>query len=125
MSNSILIVEDEPTMQMLLRHILQRKGYETDIFNNGEEALTAVHKKEYTLIISDVLLPGIDGISLCKYVKEQPAISAIPFILLTSQAQKDEMKKGLDAGADLYMIKPFSVEELLSKIDEIVHTKRV
>jgi CheY-like chemotaxis protein len=116
----VLVVEDEPSMQILLRYILNRAGYDITLATNGPEAKELLLKHSFDLICSDVMMSGIDGIQLCTWVNEQPALRDIPFVILSSRAQHGERELGMRAGADAYLTKPFDVEELLETLRSLL-----
>lgn len=108
-------------MQRLLGHVLRNSGYEVEIVDNGlkgREALVA--DQSYDLIVSDVMMSGIDGIALCRWAKETPSVEPIPFVILSSRAQKGEREEGLQAGADVFMTKPFDIDKLVETINELI-----
>lgn len=113
----VLIVEDESSMQILLRHLLLRSGYAVTLASNGLEAkelLLGEHR--FDLICSDVMMSGIDGIQLCTWAKNHEKLRDIPFVILSSRAQQGEKELGLQAGADAYLTKPFDVHDLLATL---------
>jgi twitching motility two-component system response regulator PilH len=116
----VLVVEDEPSMQVLLRHVLGRAGYEVSLATNGPEAKKILLERQFDLICSDVMMSGFDGIQLCTWVNQQPELRNIPFIILSSRAQLGERELGMRAGADAYLTKPFDVEELVMTLRSIV-----
>lgn len=113
----VLIVEDESSMQILLRHLLLRSGYGVTLASNGLEAkeLLLGHH-HFDLICSDVMMSGIDGIQLCTWAKNHERLRDIPFVILSSRAQQGEKELGLQAGADAYLTKPFDVHDLLATL---------
>ena len=121
----VLVVEDEPSMQVLLRHVLSRAGYEVTLATNGPEAKQILLDRHFDLICSDVMMSGCDGIQLCTWVNQQPRLRDIPFIILSSRAQHGERELGMRAGADAYLTKPFDVEELVSTLRAIVVVRTI
>ena len=112
----ILVVEDEKSMQILLRHALAREGYAVTLAANGLEAKQFLAKEYFDLICSDVMMSGVDGIELCTWAKAQGSMKAVPFVILSSCAQLAEIADGYNAGADYYITKPFHMRYLLSVI---------
>ncbi|MFT3993109.1 MAG: response regulator transcription factor [Dysgonomonas sp.] len=113
----LFLCEDDENLGMLLREYLQAKGYETDLFIDGEVGYKGFVKEKYDLCILDVMMPKKDGITL---VKEIRAINTeIPIIFLTAKNMKDDILEGFKAGADDYITKPFSMEELVLRIEAI------
>ncbi len=119
----VLVVEDEPSMQILMRHLLTRAGYNVTIANNGPEAQEYLADNTYDLICSDVMMSGMDGIQLCGWVKEQESLKKIPFVILSSRAQHAEKEIGLKAGADAYLTKPFDINDLMSTLKKVTAEK--
>ncbi len=113
MSVHILIVEDDPAIGKLLRRALLLEGYETTLVGNGSEGLEAFYSLKPDLIILDLMLPGIDGVEVCKRIREE---SDVPILMLTARDQVDDRVLGLDSGADDYVTKPFDIDELLARL---------
>lgn len=112
----ILIVEDSRVQAAQLRHLLEENNYRVTVATNGKEALVAVQHKLPTLIISDIMMPEMNGYELCTYLKADPAFNDIPVILLTSLSDPYDIIKGLQAGADNFLTKPYDAQYLLSRI---------
>lgn len=118
----LFLCEDDENLGMLLREYLQAKGYETDLFTDGEAGYKGFVKDKYDLCILDVMMPKKDGISLVKDIR---AINTdIPIIFLTAKNMKDDILEGFKAGADDYITKPFSMEELVLRIEAIFRRVR-
>lgn len=109
----ILIVEDERQMAMFIEMELVHEGYAADVVYDGIQALKIFNINEYDLILLDVMLPGLNGIEVCKKIRQ---FSYIPIILLTAKSDIPDKVSGLDAGANDYITKPFAIEELLARI---------
>lgn len=120
MAGTILIVDDEPSICELLAFNLNKAGYQTVEADNGHRALELVATTKPDLIVLDVMLPGIDGMEVCRILKGQQHTAGIPIIMLT--AKNDEVDKiiGLELGADDYMTKPFSPRELVARIKAVL-----
>lgn len=118
----ILVVEDEPSMQVLLRHHLTRAGFRVTLVPNGLDAKEILQEQEFDLICSDVMMSGVDGIELCRWTKGQEKLKNIPFILLSSRAQNMDKEVGIEAGADVYLTKPFDVQELVNILKRLTGT---
>lgn len=113
----LFLCEDDENLGMLLREYLQAKGYDTDLYTDGEAGYKGFVKEKYDLCILDVMMPKKDGITL---VKEIRAINTdIPIIFLTAKNMKEDILEGFKAGADDYITKPFSMEELVLRIEAI------
>ena len=112
----ILVVEDSPTQAENLRYRLEQQGYRVFEARNGEEAIKMIEQIRPTVVISDILMPKMDGFLLCKKIKANTNLKNIPFILLTALSDPQDVLKGLECGADDFVIKPFDEEYLLAKI---------
>lgn len=112
----IVIAEDSLTQAENVKYILERKGYRVACGKNGREALKLVEEQIPDLVISDIIMPEMDGYELCKSIKTNNDLKNVPVILLTSLADTEDVLKGLECGADNYIIKPFSDEHLISRI---------
>lgn len=113
---TILIVEDEQAIALLIKYNLEKAGYETICVSNGNKVLPAVEKNNPSLILLDWMLPEISGLELCKIIRSNPEHKNTPIIMLTAKGQEEDKVAGLSAGADDYVTKPFSVPELLARI---------
>jgi len=116
MSARILIVEDEEPLTMLLRYNLEAEGYDVDTASRGDEADTRLKEKAPDLVVLDWMLPGLSGIELCRRLRARPETRALPIIMLTARGEESEKVRGLATGADDYIVKPFSVPELLARV---------
>lgn len=114
----ILLTEDDPNLGMLLQEYLSAKGYQTDLARNGEEGLKAFLEKPYDMCILDVMMPKKDGFSLAKEIRMKD--KEVPIIFLTAKSMKEDTIQGFRVGADDYMTKPFSMEELLMRMKAIL-----
>lgn len=110
----ILIAEDEPDMAMGLQDNLQFEGYEALVAADGEQALALAQNERPDLILLDVMMPKLDGLEVCRRIRETG--SAVPIIMLTAKSQELDVVRGLEVGADDYITKPFGVHELLARI---------
>lgn len=114
----VLLAEDDENLGSLLREYLVAKELKTDLFVNGELALEGFKKNKYDLCILDVMMPKMDGFTLAREIRKLNKI--VPFIFLTAKSLKEDVIEGFTAGADDYMTKPFSMEELLFRIHAIL-----
>jgi DNA-binding response OmpR family regulator len=113
MPDKILIVEDEPALQETLAYNLARQGYQTETAADGYSALEAARRFTPDLILLDLMLPGLDGIEVCRILRQE---TSIPIIMLTARDDEIDRIIGLEIGADDYVTKPFSIRELLARI---------
>ena len=116
MGARILIVEDEEPLMLLLRYNLEAEGYAVESAARGDEADTRLKENPPDLVLLDWMLPGISGIELCRRLRARPETRQLPIIMLTARGEESEKLRGLSTGADDYMVKPFSVPELLARV---------
>jgi two-component system phosphate regulon response regulator PhoB len=116
MSAHILIVEDEEPLTLLLRYNLEAAGYTVDCAARGDEAELKLRETTPDLVLLDWMLPGLSGIEICRRLRARPATAKLPIIMLTARGEESERVRGLGTGADDYVVKPFSVPELLARI---------
>lgn len=119
----ILVVEDNPELLMLMHHILKSQ-YHVLVAKNGKEALKIIHKTPLDLIVSDVMMPEMNGFELTREIKEDPNYSHLPIILLTANTQEENEEEALKIGADEYLTKPFRLGDLRLRIDNIIENRR-
>jgi DNA-binding response OmpR family regulator len=112
----ILIVEDDHDIATLIAHYMERAGHSTDRLAAGSAVLPHLRRTGADLVILDVMLPGMDGLQVCRAMRDEPATSAIPVIMLTARGEEADRVAGLDLGADDYVTKPFSPRELVSRV---------
>ncbi|MFT0892505.1 phosphate regulon transcriptional regulator PhoB [Pseudochelatococcus sp. G4_1912] len=112
----ILIVEDEEALTLLLRYNLEAEGYSVDSVARGDDAEIRLREQAPDLILLDWMLPGISGIELCRRVRARSETERLPIIMLTARGEEGERIRGLATGADDYVVKPFSVPELLARV---------
>ncbi len=116
----ILVVEDSPTQSMYLKLLLEEAGYTVHMARNGKEGLAATLKKNPALIISDVMMPEVSGYEMCRAIKDDPRLTTIPVILLTTLSDPEDILRGIEAKADYYLTKPFDETALLSRVKDIL-----
>lgn len=117
----IMIVEDEETIQELLKYNLQREGFQVPVCcDNGEDALENAVTYQPDLILLDLMLPGINGLSVCRKLKSEDATRNIPIIMLTAKSEESDIVIGLELGADDYLTKPFSPKVLIARIRAVL-----
>ena len=120
MSASVLIIEDEEPIQILLKYNLEAEGYRVRSSAQGEDVAYLIAEERPDLILLDWMLPGISGIEVCRLVRAKPETRDIPIIMLTARSEEAEKVRGLATGADDYLVKPFSIPELLMRIKTIL-----
>ncbi|MFZ1815363.1 MAG: phosphate regulon transcriptional regulator PhoB [Rhizobiaceae bacterium] len=116
MNPFILVVEDEESISMLLQYNLEAEGYRVQVAATGDEAELAIAESLPDLIVLDWMLPGISGIELCRRLRQRAGTRHLPVIMLTARGEESERIRGLATGADDYVVKPFSVPELMARI---------
>ncbi len=121
----ILVVEDEEDIQELMSYNLGKEGYDVICADDGESALKKVKSKKPNLIILDLMLPGIDGLSVCKQLRADTDTRDIPVVMLTAKGEEADVVSGLEVGADDYVTKPFSPRVLLARIRAVLRRKEV
>lgn len=109
----ILVVEDDPPLAATLQRVLATEGYDVEAAGDGNEALRRARERPFDLVVLDVMLPGMDGIAVCKRLR---TTGPIPILLLTALGGTEQRVRGLDSGADDYLVKPFAYEELLARV---------
>ena len=117
---TILVIEDEKNILELVKYNLEEAGYRVTIANRGDSGLELARKEKPSLIILDLMLPGIDGIEVCKILKQNYKTTPIPIIMLTAKGQEADKIVGLELGADDYMTKPFSPRELIARVKAVL-----
>jgi DNA-binding response OmpR family regulator len=122
MSTKILVVDDEPRYLRLLEANLLTKGYEVITAMDGEQGLEAFSANPVDLVLLDVMLPGMDGFTVCQRIRQ---FSTVPIIMLTAKGEEHDRVRGLDVGADDYLVKPFSVMELLARVRAVLRRAEV
>lgn len=116
----ILIVDDEEDVLELVRFNLSKEGYITETAGSGEEALTKVRGKVPDLILLDLMLPGVDGLQVCKQIKSDSKTDHVPIIMITAKGEETDIVTGLELGADDYVTKPFSPKVLVARVRRIL-----
>ena len=121
---TILLIEDEKNIAELVKYNLEQEGFLMQHASRGDTGLEQARKSKPDLIILDLMLPGLDGIEICKILKQNEKTSAIPIIMLTAKAQESDRIVGLELGADDYVTKPFSPRELVARVKAVLRRGR-
>jgi two-component system, OmpR family, alkaline phosphatase synthesis response regulator PhoP len=116
----ILVVDDEPAILELVRFNLLREGFTVTTVEEGTKALEVVHAQPPDLLVLDLMLPGIDGLEVCRRLKQDPATRQIPIVMLTAKGEESDIVIGLELGADDYIPKPFSPRVLIARIKAVL-----
>ncbi len=120
----ILVVDDEEDILAVVRYNLERGGYRVTCAADGDQALGHARREPPDLILLDLMLPGLNGLEVCRLLKEDPKTERIPIVMLTAKGEERDVVKGLDAGADDYVVKPFSPQILLSRVKAVLRRVR-
>jgi phosphate regulon transcriptional regulator PhoB len=116
----ILVVDDETDIVELISYNLKKEGFSIDSALDGETALSKLKKKRYDLVVLDLMLPGIQGMELCRILRNDPKTEALPIIMLTAKGEEVDKILGLEMGADDYITKPFSPRELVARVKAVL-----
>lgn len=116
----ILAVDDEPNIVRLIQVNLERHGYQVETANNGAQALAKIRASRPDLLVSDVMMPEMDGFELLANIRRDPQLMDLPVIMLTAKAQDRDVLEGYKTGADMYLTKPFNPQELLAFVKRIL-----
>jgi phosphate regulon transcriptional regulator PhoB len=116
----ILVIDDEPDIVELIRYNLSKEGFAVSTAPDGEEALRSIKAGDFALIILDLMLPGIQGMELCRILKKDPKTENLPIIMLTAKVEEVDRVLGLESGADDYITKPFSPRELVARVKAVL-----
>ena len=120
MSEKILVVEDEPDILDLVSYNLKQAGFDVVPVETGEEALDVAARESLALVVLDLMLPGIDGLEVCRLLKQRAESKGVPVLMLTARTEEVDRIVGLELGADDYLVKPFSPRELVLRIRAIL-----
>lgn len=118
--SKIIVVEDEADILDVIEYNLTREGYKVLGFRDGEQGLEAIRGEDPQLVLLDLMLPGMDGIEICKKVKEDPVTRDVPVIMITAKTEESDVVLGLGVGADDYVSKPFSPKELVARVKAVL-----
>ena len=116
----VLIVEDEAPLVTMLRYNLEREGFAVDEATNGEEALLRIAERRPDAVLLDWMLPHVSGLEICRQIRRAPSTRSLPVIMLTARGEESDRIRGLDSGADDYVVKPFSPNELIARVRAVI-----
>ena len=122
MPKEILIVDDEPGIVVPIQFLMEQQGYLVMIAERGEDALDLIYKYKPDLVLLDIMLPGIDGYDVCEIIRLNPDYRNIKILFLTAKGREVDIAKGLALGADAYITKPFSNDELVASVKELLES---
>lgn len=116
----VVVIEDEPDIREVIEHNLTREGYNVRSTRDGEDGLGLVKKEAPDLVLLDLMLPGLDGIEVCRRLKSDPLTRTIPVVMVTAKGEESDIVLGLGMGADDYVSKPFSPKELIARVKAVL-----
>jgi two-component system phosphate regulon response regulator PhoB len=120
----ILVVEDEVALATLLQYNLDKEGFRVELCGDGEEALIRIDEKLPDLLVLDWMLPSVSGIEVCRRLRQRPTTRNLPIIMLTARGEESDRVRGLDTGADDYIVKPFLMSELTARVRAVLRRIR-
>ncbi|HET9405600.1 MAG TPA: response regulator transcription factor [Candidatus Sulfotelmatobacter sp.] len=120
MKPSIFVVEDDPDISRLVRHHLENDGFSVRLYSGGSNVLSDAERQRPALFVLDIMIPGRDGLELCRAVRQTPGLAAVPVIFLTAKTSEADRVLGLELGADDYITKPFSPRELVARVKAVL-----
>lgn len=120
----ILVVEDEEAIQELITYHLRKEGFKVTCVATGEDAVVKIRNEEFNLVLLDLMLPGIDGLEVCRAVRKHPAGENVPIMMVTAKGEESDVVAGLELGADDYMVKPFSPRVLVARVKTLLRRRR-
>ncbi len=123
-NKQIVVVEDEPDILEVLSYNLKREGFEVFASLDGEEGLALIRQKKPDLVLLDLMLPGMDGLDICRQLKADEQTQVIPIIMVTAKGEESDIVSGLEIGADDYVAKPFSPKELVARVKAVIRREK-
>ena len=120
MSPKVLIADDEPNIVVSLEFMMKREGYEVVVARDGREALEAIRRERPRLVLLDAMMPGMSGFDVCEAVRADPEVRDTRILMLTAKGRETDVARGVGAGADAYVTKPFSTRELAQKVRDML-----
>ncbi len=122
---TVLVIEDEPDIAELVQYNLEREGYRVLVAKDGETGLRDAATRAPDIVLLDIMLPGMDGLEVCRRLRDEPTTEAIPLIILTARSEETDVVVGLELGADDYVPKPFSPRELVARVRALLRRTAV
>jgi two-component system phosphate regulon response regulator PhoB len=119
-TQTVLIIEDEPSLQEILTYNLESRGYQVIVFDDGTEGLEGVRKHVPDIVLLDIMLPGMDGFEVCRHIRSDPLIKHLPVLMMTARGEEIDQLVGFQMGADDYVTKPFKMRILLERIKSLL-----
>jgi len=122
MPRNVLIADDEQNIVISLQYLMKREGHAVSVARDGREALAAIQRDRPDLVLLDVMMPGLSGFDVCQAVRADPALAGVKILLLTAKGRDTDLAKGLALGADAYVTKPFSTQELAARVRALLES---
>jgi len=119
-TQTVLIIEDEPSLQEILTYNLESRGYQVLVFDDGTAGLAGVRKHVPDIVLLDIMLPGMDGFEVCRHIRSDPLIKHLPVLMMTARGEEIDQLVGFQMGADDYVTKPFKMRILLERIKSLL-----
>jgi DNA-binding response OmpR family regulator len=120
MSFKVMIVDDDPSIVVALEFLMEQNGYEVQVARSGEEAIESIPKFQPDLILLDIMLPGIDGYEVCEILRLKPEWRNIRVVFLTAKGSEEDIARGLVLGADAYIVKPFTNQNVVDAVNDLL-----
>ena len=120
MNKKVLIADDEQNIVISLEFLMKREGYQVEVANDGEEAVRRIRASRPDLVLLDVMMPKKSGFEVCQEIRSDPEMAGVRILMLTAKGRESDLARGLGAGADAYVTKPFSTRELMAKVREML-----
>lgn len=120
MAKSVLIADDEANISLAIQFLMKRAGYDVRVAEDGEEALEAVRRSPPDLIVLDVMMPKRDGYEVCQSIRSDPELAGVKIVMVSAKGGPIEVEKGKALGADEYLVKPFSTQELADRVADLL-----
>ena len=117
--NKILIVDDEPNILMSLEFLMRKEGYKVFVARDGSEAIKIIDNDQPHIIVLDIMMPNVDGYEVCQYIKKDDTLKGTKVIFLSAKSKQEDIDKGYEMGANLYLTKPFSTRELVKQVKQL------
>ena len=124
LAKTILVAEDDPVTRRFVVSLLKERGYEVLIAEDGEHALQLARSASPDLLVSDLVMPYRDGFEVLRAIRNDPAIAHLPVLILSMRDHEDDIVRGLETGADEYVVKPFNARELVARIRRLLEPRR-
>jgi len=124
MTHSVLVVDDEPNIVLSLEFLMKNEGHEVRVAKDGAEAISAFQEKVPDLVLLDIMVPKLDGYAVCESIRANPDWQHVPIIILTAKGRETEKEKGLSAGADDFVTKPFSTRDVVERVEKLLSAGR-